>query len=174
MAKVPFTKLGLTKNIDIKIIEFNNQQIEIKQYLPLGEKIELIDNVLNNVQETNNFINTVMLETLIDLNIIFKYTNISFTEKQKEDLYKLYDLLFNSGLKDAIYEAIPTNEIEQIYHWSYTIAKNFYEYRNSAYGIIETISQDKDKLDFDATEIQKALANGENIELLKEILTKMG
>jgi hypothetical protein len=30
MAKVTFTKLGLTKNQDVKTIEFNDQVIEVK------------------------------------------------------------------------------------------------------------------------------------------------
>jgi hypothetical protein len=32
----------------------------------------------------------------MDLAIVFNYTNLTFTDKQKEDLYKLYDLLMSS------------------------------------------------------------------------------
>ena len=174
MAKVPFTKLGLVKNTEVKNININGQDIEVKQYLPLEEKLNLISDVINNIQDDNNFLNSAKLEVFFNLSIIFKYTNINFTEKQKEDVYKLYDLLVSNNIIEKIREAIPSNEYHVITDWVCDIAHNVYEYRNSAYGIVEAISQDKDKLNFDATEIQEKLANGDNLELLKNILEKMG
>ena len=38
MAKVSFTKLGLVKNQEINIVKGNDQEIEIKQYLPNNDK----------------------------------------------------------------------------------------------------------------------------------------
>ena len=43
--------------------------------------------------DNNNFANPVKLNVFLRLEIIFNYTNISFTDKQKEDLVKLYDIL---------------------------------------------------------------------------------
>ena len=42
MAKVSFTKLGLKKNEEVGILHINEQDIEVKQYLPINEKLELI------------------------------------------------------------------------------------------------------------------------------------
>ena len=47
MAKVAFSKLGLKVNQDIKTIEFNGQNIEVKQYLPIQDKLRLISNIIN-------------------------------------------------------------------------------------------------------------------------------
>ena len=47
MAKVSFTKLGLKINQDVVYLDFNEQSIEIKQYLPVNDKLELISNVVN-------------------------------------------------------------------------------------------------------------------------------
>jgi len=46
MAKVTFTKLGLKVNQEIKTIEYNEQVVEIKQYLPIQEKLQLIGRVI--------------------------------------------------------------------------------------------------------------------------------
>jgi len=46
MAKLSFTKLGLKVNQDIKTIEYNGQNIEIKQYLPIQDKLKLIGDVI--------------------------------------------------------------------------------------------------------------------------------
>ena len=55
MAKVSFTKLGLKLNSEVKTIQFNGQDIEIKQYLPVNDKLELISNVINLAHDENNF-----------------------------------------------------------------------------------------------------------------------
>ena len=51
MAKVAFTKLGLKLNKEVKTFIWNDQEIEIKQYLPVDEKLALIGNVISNSYE---------------------------------------------------------------------------------------------------------------------------
>ena len=43
MAKIAYSKLGLNKmiNKDPVIIKFNDQQIEVAQYLPIEKKLDL-------------------------------------------------------------------------------------------------------------------------------------
>ena len=93
MAKVSFTKLGLKLNQDINNVEYNGQNIEIKQYLPVNKKLELISNVINLSADDNNFANPLKVDIFTTLEIIFNYADITFTEKQKEDPVKLYDLV---------------------------------------------------------------------------------
>ena len=113
MAKISFTKLGLKINQDIKNIEFNEQIIEVKQYLPVNMKLELISNVINRILlENNNFINPIKIEVFTVIEILYYYTNINFTEKQKEDIPKLYDLVVSSGLWEQIVEAMLEEEFD--------------------------------------------------------------
>ena len=93
MAKVPFSKLALKRKEEIKTITINNNIIEVKQYLPVNEKLELIGRIINLAHDSNNFSNPVKLEAIGTVEIIAAYTNITFTEKQREDTAKLYDLL---------------------------------------------------------------------------------
>ena len=86
---------------------WNEQDIEVKQYLPISEKLTLISNVLNNAHDENNFSNPVKVNLFTALEIMYAYTNINFTDKQKEDPVKLYDLLSGSKLYDKIIENIP-------------------------------------------------------------------
>jgi hypothetical protein len=81
MAKLAFTKLGLSKNQEVKIVEFNGQDIEVKQYLPVNDKFEVIGNIINRSADDNNFANPLKVEIFTALEIISTYTNISFTEK---------------------------------------------------------------------------------------------
>ena len=174
MAKVSLTKLGLKINQDIKIIEFNEQTIEVKQYLPVNDKLELISNVINSAHDENNFANPVKVSVFTTLEIMYAYTNINFTDKQKEDPTKLYDMLISSGLVSEVINTIPEAEYHEILCGVTDSIDAVYTYRNSVMGILESISADYSNLNFDATEIQKKLADPDNMELLKGILAKLG
>lgn len=174
MAKISFSKLGLKVNQDIKTIIFNNQSIEVKQYLPVNEKLELISNVINYSADDNNFANPVKVKLFTNLEILYNYTNINFTDKQKEDFVKLYDMIISSELFAAIVEAIPETEYNAVIEGVKKSIKAFYKYKNSALGIMESISADYSALDLDATKIQEKLADPENMAFLKEVTTKLG
>lgn len=174
MAKVSFTKLGLKKKEEIKNITINDQVIEVKQYLPINDKINIITNVIQESADDNNFANPVKVEVFANLEIVYAYTNISFTEKQKEDPTKLYDLLEENGVIAAVVEAIPETEYALLLGWIDETINAFYTYRNSVMGILEQVSADYKDLDLDATKIQEKLADAENLELLKGVMTKLG
>ena len=174
MAKVSLTKLGLKVNQDIKNIEFNEQIIEVKQYLPINEKLELISSVINSAADENNFSNPVKENVFATLEILYHYTNINFTDKQKEDPTKLYDLVVSSGLATKVADLIPEEELDEVINGVAQSVKAIYTYRNSVLGILESISKDYSNLDLDATEIQQKLADPDNMALLKQVLTKLG
>ena len=174
MARVPFTKLGLKKKEEIKNITINDQVIEVKQYLPISDKINIITNVIENSADDNNFANPVKVEVFANLEIMYAYTNISFTDKQKEDPTKLYDLLEENGIIAEVIAAIPENEYALLLGWIDETIEAFYTYRNSVMGIMEQISEDYSNLSLDATEIQQKLADPQNLELLKNVMTKLG
>ena len=174
MAKVSLTKLGLKVNQNVKNIEFNEQIIEVKQYLPINEKLELISSVINSAADENNFSNPVKENVFLTLEILYHYTNINFTDKQKEDPVKLYDLVVSSGLVNKVTDLIPEEELDEVINGVVQSVKAIYAYRNSVLGILESISQDYSNLDLDATEIQEKLADPENMAFLKQVLTKLG
>ena len=174
MAKLAFTKLGLKPNNEITMVDFNGQAIEVKQYLPVEEKLELITNVLELSHDQNNFSNPVKVSVYTTLEIIEKYTNISFTDKQKENPTKLYDLLFSNGLVYSVIKNIPQEEYDVLIKGIYDTIDAVYKYQNSILGILETISKDYSEMNFDLSELQQKLANPEELGLLKDIVTKLG
>lgn len=174
MAKVSLAKLGLKVNQDIKTIEFNEQTIEVKQYLPINDKLELISNVINASHDENNFSNPVKVSVFTILEIMYAYTNINFTEKQKEDPTKLYDMLISSGLICEVIRAIPDDEYHEILCGVSDSIDAIYSYKNSVMGILETITTDYTNMNFDATNIYNKLADPENMDLIKQVLTKLG
>ena len=174
MAKIGFTKFSLKRKNEVKIITINNNQIEIKQYLPVNEKLDLIARVINGAHDQNNFPNPIKIEVIGTLEMIMAYTNISFTEKQKEDIPKLYDLLEENGVIKDIISQIPEDEYNFIIDGINKTVEAVYTYNNSILGILEAVSKDYSNLDFDATQIKKKMADPENLKLVRDVLTKLG
>ena len=174
MAKVPFTKLSLSKNTDIKILDWKDQKIEIKQYLPISEKLDLISRIINFSGDDHVFYNPCKIEIFELIEIILTYTNINVTDKQSEDILKLYDLFVSSGFADKIKENIPEEEINYIDDSVWATIKEIYRYRDSAMGIMEQIVQDYKDVDLDARKITEQLSNNENLSLIKDVVTKLG
>lgn len=174
MAKLAFSKLGLKLNNQVTNIYYNEQEIEVKQYISVNDKLKLISDVINNTIDEHSFCNPVQVKVFLALGIIEYYTNINFTDKQKEDPVKLFDLLQSNGLIRQICDAIPTEEFDDLNNGVWDSVNSIYTYQNSAMGIMNNLSADYSNLDFDASAIQKKLGDGENVEFLKEVLAKLG
>lgn len=175
MAKVSFNKLALTKNTEKRIITINDIDVEVIQYLPVDEKLELISYVVNMAHDENfNFSNPVKVEVFAVLGILKYYTNISFTEKQLNEPAKIYDLLNGNNIVNRIIMAIPLNEYNELKNGIEETIKSIYQYQNSVLGILDTIGQDYSNLDLNAEDIQKKLSDPNDLKFLKDVLTKLG
>jgi hypothetical protein len=174
MAKVSFNKLGLKINNNINTFTFNEQEIEVKEYLSTNEKLSLISDIINNCAEDQKFYNPGKLEIFSVITIIEYYTNIKFTDKQKEDVVKLYDLFISSNLKTTIFELIPQSELNFISTTITETIKSIYSYNNSIYGILDNVVNDYDGMNFDINHLWEQLANKENLGFLQEVIQKMG
>ena len=142
MAKTPFTKLKCQVNKDIVPVQIGDETIGVKQYLPLQEKLALMERVIEQAHNENyDYANPVLMDVITDLEIVYAYTDISFTDKQKEDIPKTYDALRSSGVLTTIFDNIPREETSEIITGIYKTSKGIYEYRNSIKGILEHIKK---------------------------------
>ena len=175
MAKVPFSKLQANLKTDVIECSYNNKNnepiiFEVKTYLPFEKKLELVSNVINQSIDDNGFYNPMRVKLFMTLEIIYAYTNLNFTDKMKEDPFKLYDILVSTGIFANIIEAICENDWIEIQENVWATIKNLYDYKNSAMGILDMISTDYKNVDFDLSAIQEKLADPNSLDLLKEIL----
>lgn len=180
MAKIPFSKLDIKINTQIDKVSYantknENYEIEVRCYLPIEEKMELISTILNKSVDDNGYYNPVRLQIFTAVEMMYVYTNLTFSTKQKENVFKLYDQLISSGLFEQIVSKIPNKEWESIQTALTTIITNIYTYKNSMAGILDILTtEDYTNLQLDATKIQKLLGDPENMEFLKDVLTKLG
>ena len=113
MAKVTYASLKLKEKEDIKTFNLEDKIIEVKQYLSLNDKIDLIDITLQKSIEGKIY-NPIKINAYFHLHLVYLYTNIEFTKKQREDEIKLFDILESNGIIDLVIENIPVEEYEQL------------------------------------------------------------
>jgi len=147
---VSYANMKLKVDTSTKIVDLGNgTSVEVLKYLPINEKYNLIEITLQKAYE-NGIYNPLKLDMHFALNLIYLYTNISFTDKQKEDEYKLYDTLQSNGILDKIIDAIDDDEYNNVYTLLVETEEKYNNYKKSLVGIIgelaNTVNQNSDTL----------------------------
>jgi hypothetical protein len=176
MAKLAYSKIASKANTEILTYTIDEDKVvEVLQYLPVADKLALISKVVEFAHDIeHNYADPIKTEVYLTIELITRYTNITFTDKQKEDIPKLYDCIISSSWYSPVIGLIPETERVAISSYLKELQDAFYKYRNSVMGILDNISTDYSDLDLDITKLQQKLANGENIELVKNIMDKLG
>ena len=87
---------------------------------------------------------------------------------------KLYDMIFSTGFYNEIINAIPSAEYNKLINDINISIEAIYKYQNSVLGIINNVANDYENLNLDASVIQEKLADDNNMQMLKDVLTKLG
>lgn len=174
MVKVSLTKLNKIKSLDPIDIKIGEETISVVQYLPLEKKLTIMQNIIE--QAGNNeegFYNIVKLTVFYTIEMLRAYTNISFTEKQLEDPQKLYDIIVLNNIWSEVKKAIPQSELTDIWENTCALAREITDYNHSALGILKLMSDDYENLNFDVQEITEKLSDRTNLDLVRNLLTKL-
>ena len=130
MAKVTYASLKLKVDNSIETFDFNGNTIEVLKYLPIQDKYDLITMTLERAEEEGVY-NPVMMEAYFHLYLVYMYTNLTFTDKQREDELKLYDTLQSSGFITQMLEKISEVEYNTLYTYLEETAEYLIEYKNT-------------------------------------------
>lgn len=135
MAKVTFASLKLKNDDAVKTFTINDKEVEVKQYLPIQDKYDLIMVTLQESME-NGYYNPIKEEVYFSMNIVFMYTNLTFTDKQKEDINKLYDILEQNNIFNKVIGTIPSEEYTQLLNSLKDAKAELINYNKSFAGIV--------------------------------------
>lgn len=139
--KVSYANMKLKTNTAVNTFEFCGQKIEVLKYLPAADKYDLLMITLQKSLEGNIY-NEFKLNLYFELNLVYMYTNISFTEKQREDEFKLYDTLRSNGFFELFYEALDDKEYEELFDQIAELKTTMEKSKNSVAGVIANIIED--------------------------------
>ena len=73
------------------------------------------------------------------------YTNLSFTDKQKEDEAKLYDVLRSNGFFEALLPVMSENEYQELFNYINEVMNMSLNYKNTAGAVLQALIQDLPK-----------------------------
>lgn len=144
MTKVSFANLKLKTNKDVNIVDFNGTQLEVLKYLPITDKKDLIDITLQKSEE-NGIYDPIKMEMYFHLHIVYMYSNLSFTDKQKEDEEKLYDILESNGVIAAVLHGMSEDEYGMLMEWLNEKEKKIMKYKNTAGAVLQNVINDLPK-----------------------------
>lgn len=141
MAKISYSNLKLKTKTDIKTFDYEGNTIEVLQYLPFEDKYSLIMIALQNAQEEGIY-NPLKLDLYFHLFLVYMYTNINFTEKQRENELKLYDALKSNGILDEVLANIPEQEYATLFEFLNEMVTVKTEYGKSVVSLVQSLIHD--------------------------------
>ncbi len=139
--KVSYANMKLKMNTNVNTFDFCGQKIEVLKYLPAQDKYDLLMITLQKSLE-NGIYNDFKLNFYFELNLVYMYTNISFTEKQREDEFKIYNNLKSNGFFELFYQALDENEYNELFTQLNTIRKEKTKENRSVTSIINKFIND--------------------------------
>lgn len=174
MAKVSLSKITPIKKVNDVVINIGDEQITVKQYLPIDEKVALAERVLNAAIDETNYFSCARLNVYSKIEIIKAYTNINFTDRQLEDAPKLFDLLQLNGIIQTVLNAIPENEYHFIQDMIYDDADRLGKHLNSFVGMMKMIGNNEIASQIDIDNMISDLQTISENSTLKQVIDKIG
>ena len=144
MSKVSYANLKLKTKTDVLTFDFEGEQIEVLQYLPISDKYDLIMITLQKAKEGNIY-NQLKLDMFFHLHLVYLYTNLSFTDKQRENEFKIYDTLQSNGFIDKMIENIPQEEYNELFNLVEKQSKIEMKYMTTAASVLNKFIDDLPK-----------------------------
>lgn len=133
-----YSDFNLHLNTDVKSFEvYPNTIINVLQYLPIEDKNSIIQLTLQNSEE-NGIYNLFKVDMYFRLYITYLYSDIVFTDEEKNDPVKLYDELNSVGIIDVIIAAINPDEYSYLRDVLDETMNQKLEYRNTIAGVINS------------------------------------
>jgi hypothetical protein len=142
MTKITYSSLKLkTPSSENRTFTIEGKEIEVKDYVSISDKSDMIDIALQKSIEGKLY-NPLKVDMYLHLYMVYFYTNITFTDKQKEDEEKLYDSLYTNGIINKVVELIPETEYNMILKYTDKMMETALTYNTTASAIIDTIVND--------------------------------
>ena len=127
----------------------NDQEVTVKYSIPLQDKIDLVQITLQKAEEDGIY-NELKLDAYFTLNYIYLYTDIEFSDEDREDELALYDILNSNHVLDDILIAQSVDskgdevapEYEMLFETLQIMMDRNLDYKNTAAAVLQKVIQD--------------------------------
>ena len=132
-----YKDLNLHIDNDMYYIEVQGKKINIKKYLPINDKKDLVEITLQKAEQADGTYNEILIDMYFNLHLVYLYTDIVFTDEDREDEMKLYDELESSGMLERILNKIPDEEYNVLMDYLKAMREEISSYKHSAAAMIQ-------------------------------------
>lgn len=137
-----YKDLNLHIDNDMYFIEVQGKKINIKKYLPINDKKDLVEITLQKAEQADGTYNEILIDMYFNLHLVYLYTDIIFTDEDREDEMKLYDELESSGILERILDKIPDEEYNTLMDYLKAMRKEISSYKHSAAAMVQKLIVD--------------------------------
>ena len=173
MAKISFTSITPIKSRDDITVTLGNKEIIVKSYLPVKEKAELVDYIIQSSFDAKGLFSPIRQAIYTTIGLLKWYTNINFTDTMLENIEKTYDTIILNNILVVI-ENIPEEEYKVINSMITDAVIETKDYLRSFAGQLQSTTQDFNQTNFDVEKIASVLQDPNQIGFVKEVMQKMG
>lgn len=162
-----FKELNIMKKDTSSIIEVEGKKITVKKIIPSDDVIKIITATLNKSRDSKGVYNDLLLYAYLHLHILYKHTDIEFSDADKADELALYDTIkYNSDLFEKVIEVIGRphfNYYQDLIDSQIQREKEARYWKNDILEIIEGLGKNasiaaEQLKDFDVNKFQEALS----------------
>lgn len=140
-----FQELGLkVQNTTNTVTLENGQEVKVKQYIPVSDKIDLIQIAMQKAEEDGIY-NQIKLDMHFHLNIVYLYTDIEFSEEDRQDEMDLFDKLESNNVFLSVIGAMAEDEYKELTDYLNDMKDSKLTYTNTAAAVLRGIIQDLPK-----------------------------
>ncbi len=161
-----YKDLNLHTDNDMYYIEVQGKKINIKKYLPINDKKDLVEITLQKAEQADGTYNEILIDVYFNLYLVYLYTDIVFTDEDREDEMKLYDELESSGILERILDKIPEEEYNVLMDYLKAMRKEISSYKHSAAAMVQKLIVDLPK----NAEAAAKIVQNFNQEKYKEVI----
>lgn len=163
-----YSDLGLDieyKEVEVTLV--GGQTLGIMQYLPMKDKTEMLQFIVNNVIDPRTgCASPIRLEIYFSIAVCHWYGGIDFSSEDMANVGEVYDRLQFNNIIDAVTNAIPEDEYWFVRGLAEETVADVAKYNSSAAGIIQNMSDSAGGLDKQLNDIIEKVQNKEGLELL--------
>ena len=172
---VSFDDLNLELDDRRGAVKIGDTTVTVRLYLPIAEKTELIQFVVNGALDDNTgCFSPLRVEVCFGIAMCKWYSDIEFTDEMLVDIGEIYDLLDSNGVISQVINCIPPEERKFMEELVNDTMADIARYNNSAAGIIQSMNFNAEGLNNQLQEVIKKVEHKEGLELLASIKDMVG
>ena len=136
-----YSDLGLKRDTQVSTMKWGNKEIKIKKYLPIEAKYDIVMITLQQSME-DGFYNPIKLDMHYHLNLLYMYSDLNFTDEEKENSDKIYDEIKSTGFLDEFLKYVNENEYVEMEEDIELIAELMRQEQASVTSVIKKLIDD--------------------------------